>query len=247
MMDDLFIRLGLSQKESTAFLELVRLGACPVSTWAKHANINRTSMYVMMERFKSLGLVNTFVHKGIMYVQAIRMAEISALLYDKERVMETTRGLLEKYLADLQKLEKAHGITPKVRFYEGKNRVEAMYEEVVDERSFKAFFNPERVKRVMPVYFHKIPQMLKAHGGRAKELLIRCKEAEEYLSLYKSEKHEILMLPRDVKFSSDTIITEQKIFLVGYSEDDVVATEIWNEELAQTQSVLFDLVWEKTR
>ena len=85
IMDDLFIRFGLSQKESTAFLELVRLGACPVSTWAKHANINRTSMYVMMERFKSLGLVNTFVHKGIMYVQAIRMAEISALLYDKER------------------------------------------------------------------------------------------------------------------------------------------------------------------
>ena len=242
-MKDLLIRFGLNEKESTAFLELVRLGASPVSIWAKHTGINRSSMYVLLERLKKEGLVNTFTHKGIQYVQAIRVEELSALLYDKEAMIAKTRELFQKYLPELQKLEKTHGITPKVRFYEGKSRVEAMYEDVLKEKFFKAFFHPERVKRVMPEYFHKIPQTLRANRGTAKELLIECKEAQEYKKLYQSDKHEIAILPKGIVFSSDTIITKQKIFLVGYSEDDVVATEIWNEELAQTQLVLFDLVW----
>ena len=92
-------------------------------------------------------------------------------------------------------------------------------------------------------YFHKIPQALKANGGSAKELLISCKEAEEYIDLYQSAKHQIALLPHTITFSSDTIITKQKIYLIGYSASDVVGTEIWNEELAQTQSILFDFIW----
>ena len=52
-------------------------------------------------------------------------------------------------------------------------------------------------------------------GGRAKELLVNCKEAVEYKKIYASAKHEIFILPAGVTFSSDTIITKQKIYLVG--------------------------------
>jgi sugar-specific transcriptional regulator TrmB len=242
-MDKLFIELGLKEKESKIFFELVSLGASPISVWAKHCGIKRSSMYVILERFLTHGLVTTFTHKGVLHVQAIPMAEIPAILYDKETSVKNTRDLFIKNLIDLQKLEKTHDIKPKVRFFEGKSRVETMYEEVIKEKSFKAFFHPERVKASMSEYFHKIPQALKSDGGKAKELLIRCKEAEEYISLYQSEKHQIALLPRTITFSSDTIITKQKIYLVGYSTSDVVGTEIWNQELAETQSILFDLIW----
>ena len=163
--------------------------------------------------------------------------------------MEGFKNTLWKYcdwrkgLPDLQKLEKTHDITPKVRFYEGKSRVEAMYEEVIKEKSFKSFFHPGRVKSTMPEYFHKIHQTLKANGGTAMELLVACKEAEEYRDLYSSEKHKIKLLPASTSFSSDIIITKTKIYLIGYSKHDTVGTEIWNEELAHTQSVISDLVW----
>lgn len=242
-MQDLFIRLGLTPKESAAFLELVRLGGCPVSRWAKHAKINRSSMYVLLDRLKTQGLVTSFIHQGVLHVQAVSMGELPAILSDKQQSIELTRDLFIKHLPQLQKLESTHGLTPKIAFYEGKKRVEAMYENVMKEQSFKAYFHPGRMKALMPEYFHKIPQALKAKEGQAKELLIRCKEADEYINLYRSKSHQITLLPRSIKFSSDTIITRQKIYLVGYSSSDVVATEIWNEELAQTQSVLFDLIW----
>jgi len=242
-MNELFARLGLNEKETTAFLELVRLGARPISVWAKHSGINRSSMYVMLERLAKLGLVTTFIHKGTQHAQAIPVNELSVILNEKEEMISNTRAFLKKSLPQLQRIEKSHGITPKVRFYEGAHRVETMYNEVLKENSFKAFFHPGRVKAIMPEYFHKIPQTLKARSGKAQELLVRCREAKEYLSAYRTDKHRIALLPKEITFSSDTIITKQKIYLVGYGPQDVVGTEIWNEELAQTQSVIFDLVW----
>lgn len=242
-MEELFTKLGLSQKESAVYLELVRIGASPVSVWAKNSGINRSSMYVILERFMKDGLVTTFSHKGVLHAQAIPMAEIPALLHDKEVEVKQTRDLFIHSLIDLQKLEKTHHIKPKVHFYEGISRVENMYDQVLKEKSFKSFFHPERVKTIMPEYFHKIPLALKASGGMAKELLVKSKEADEYRLLYQSPRHQITLLPQSITFSSDTIITKEKIYLVGYSSTDVVATEIWNEELALTQSTLFDLIW----
>lgn len=242
-MHELFERFGLNHKETTAFLELLRLGTTPVSQWAKHAGINRSSMYVVLERLVKAGLATTFSHQNIQHVQAVPLPELTALLNDKEDFITETRNLLEKNLPELQKLIKTHTITPKVCFYEGKQRVEIMYEEVLKEPSFRAFFHPQRVKTMMPKYFHKIPQTLKARGGSAQELLVRCQEAEEYQNLYQSAKHQIILLPKQITFSSDTIITKEKIFLIGYGQEDVVGTEIWNEELAQTQTTLFDLLW----
>src|SRR3989338_5746461 len=105
-MESLFIRLGLKPKEATAFLELVRLGASPVSIWAKHTQINRSSMYVVLDRLTKSGLVTSFTHKGVQHVQAIPVAELSTILTDKQKFLASTREMLEKSFPELQKLEK---------------------------------------------------------------------------------------------------------------------------------------------
>lgn len=167
------------------------------------------------------------------------------LLEGKQREIETTKSILNTKLPELTALQSLNAITPKVQFYEGRLRVEAMYEEVLKEKSFCAFFNPERVRTMMPTYYHKIPLTIRNNNGAVKELLVNCKDAEEYKNLYASDRHEIAILPKGVVFSSDTIITKDKIFLVGYGKDTIVGTEIWNTELAQTQLTLFGLLWDK--
>lgn len=242
-MEDLFDQFGLDERESSLFLELVRLGACPVSAWAKQTKTNRSSMYVVLERLRKLGLVTSFTHLGVIYVQAIPMAELPAKLADRQGEIERARNNLIKSLPVLQKLEKTSGLVPKVTFYEGKNRVEMMYEHVLKEKVFMAFLNPEKIKKMMPKYYHKIPEVLRDNRGRARELLVNCEEAVEYKKLYNDERHEIKVLDTGVVFASDTIITDNKIFMVGYSESEVMGTEIWNEELAKTQKAVFEIVW----
>jgi hypothetical protein len=121
-----------------------------------------------------------------------------------------------------------------------------MYEHAMSEKSFKSYFHPGRIKALMPEYFHKIPLALRANKGKAKELLIDCAEAKEYRRIYASADHEIQILPKAITFSSDTIITAQKIYLVGYAQNDSVSTEIWNEELART-SRFFDIIYNQIK
>lgn len=242
-MNDLFSHFHLDEKETNAFLELVKLGASPVSVWAKHAQVNRSSMYVIADRLIAAGVVTLFAHRGVMHAKPIPMADLPSILERKRREIGEAKAVLVSRLPELAKLEATHTIRPTVQFYEGPARVALMYEEVVREPSFVSIFHPGRVKTMMPEYFHKIPQAIKARGGRVKELLVFCKEAQEYKGLYASARHAISILPEGVTFSSDTIITKQKIYLVGYGKATVVATEIWNSELAQTQFVLFDLLW----
>lgn len=242
-MDHLFERFGLDKKETAAFLELVRLGPSPVSVWAKHAGINRSSMYVLLDRLIQSGLVSEFDHQGVKHVQAVSMHNLESLLQKQQQALSDAQAVLLQNLPRLTKLEKSSKLRPNVRFFEGAHRVEDMYEDVLEESGFVAYFHPGRVKAMMPVYFHKIPQTLRDRGGKARELLVRSKEANEYISSYRSDKHQMKMLPIGVDFSSDTIITGEKIYLVGYAQGDVVGTEIWNKELAETQAKIFDLVW----
>lgn len=174
------------------------------------------------------------------------MAELPALLSDKQEDLNRTRELLVKNIPTLQQLEKTHGLIPKVTFYEGASRIETMYNHVLAEKSFRSYFHPGRIKKYMPEYFYKIPETLKKTGGSADELLVSCPEAIEYYSLYNSQRHHITILPSNISFSSDTIITEEKIFMVGYNEKAIVGTEIWNRELAHTQTVVFDLIKKST-
>jgi len=242
-IEPIFKQFNLNKKETEAFLELIKIGASPVSKWAQHTKIKRSSMYVIMEKLLKTGLVSTFAYGNIQHVQPIAVSKITTLLDQRQREIETTKSILNTELPELLALEKASSIIPKVKFYEGLLRVEAMYDEVLREKFFCAFFHPERVKTMMPNYYHKIAITLRNNGGRAKELLVNYQDAEEYKRLYKSARHEIAILPKGVTFSSDTIITKDKIFLVGYSKDTIVGTEIWNNELAQTQLTLFELLW----
>lgn len=243
IIESIFKQFNLNEKEIEAFLELVKIGPSPISNWAKHTKIKRTSMYVILERLLKTGLVSTFIHGNIQHVQPIAVSKITTLLDQKQREIDAAKSILGSQLSELLALEKVTSITPKVKFYEGSLKVEDMYEDVLKEKFFCAFFHPERVKSMMPNYYHKIALTLRNNGGRAKEMLVNCQDAEEYKSLYKSKKHEIAILPKGVMFSSDTIITKDKIFLVGYSKDTIVGTEIWNNELAQTQLTLFELLW----
>lgn len=242
-MNDIFSQFHLDEKETAAFFELVKLGASPVSVWAKRAGINRSSMYVIADRLIAAGVVTLFAHQGVMHAKPMPVADLPGILERKCGEIGEAKAILVSRLPELAKLEATHAIRPTVQFYEGPARVALMYEEVVKESSFVSIFHPGRVKAMMPEYFHKIPEAIKANGGKAKELLVRCKEAVGYKRLYTSAKHAISILPERVTFFSDTIITKQKIYLVGYGKDTVIATEIWNSELAQTQSVLFDLLW----
>ena len=244
-MKDLIKKIGANDKESETFLKLLELGAQPVSVIAKHMGVPRSSMYLVLDNLKKIRLVEEFDRCGIKYVKCIEPRAIFDVLKSRQRNVEHVMELLDERLPELEKLSNKLSITPKVNFFEGKEDVMRMYESVLKEKEFCAFFNPYSVKTVMPEYHDVIPQLLKRNGGRARELLVDCVEAKEYKKKYYSEKHQINILPKRMQFASDIIVCKDRIYMTSYGEDQVSAVVVFNNSLAEAQQVIFDEMWDK--
>src|SRR3989339_256391 len=185
-MKSLFRQLGINDKEMYAFLKLLELGAQPASVIAKHAGVPRSTMYLILDDLKKNHLIEEFNRANIKYFKCIPVKDIENILLAKIKMLENTLDILKNHMDELEALENRLSITPKVKFFEGKEAVMKVYEEVLKENEFLAFFNPYLVKKCMPEYHFKIPEALKLTGGKAKELLIACEEAREYKKLFNS-------------------------------------------------------------
>ncbi len=245
-MKQLFRKLGMNEKEIETFLRLLELGAKPISVIAKYVGTPRSTMYVIIEKLKSMNLVEEVARRGVLYVKCIPVKNIIPVLQERELGLRNTISLIKDKLPELEALENKLSITPTVKFFEGKKAVMEMYEEVLREKEFRAFFNPKLVKRVMPEYHFKIPQKLKGSGGKAKELLVDGPDAKEYQKKFSSLRHEIRILPKELVFSADMIMTKSAIYMISYGEKEISATAVHNPSLAEAQRIVFDLIWKST-
>ena len=242
-MEEFLQMLGASAKESRAFLVLLELGAQPVGTLARQLCLPRSSTYLILEKLEVLGLIESFERNKIKYVECISVEAVEDLIRAKERRVKQAKELYESKLPELKKLESRLSVTPKIKHFEGKEAVMRMYEEVLRAKSFDAIFNPQVVKKHMPEYHYAIPTLAGKGGVRLRELLVPGKEAEEYKKRFGGAGHEIRFLPKGVSLDADIIITDAEIYMVGYSGDEVSATEIRNPILAKAQRMLFEGWW----
>ena len=243
-MRELFKNLGADEKEAETFLKLLELGAQPVSVIARYMSVPRSTMYLILESLKKIGLVEEFDRSGMKYFKCIPVKDIADLLKAKESKIRHTLAIFEDSLPQLSSLENKLSVTPKVKFFEGKDAVMKMYEEVLKEKGFYCYFNPQVDNPVMKIYFDKVENSIKENKLNIKEFVVDCEKGREYAEKCVTDSHFIKILPKEMKFDSDNIICDDKIYMVSYGEKDVSAVKIFSESLVKTQRVLFEKLWE---
>src|SRR3989339_51008 len=97
-MKILFKTLGATEKEMQTYLKMLELGAQPVSVMAKYVGMPRSSMYAVLERLKSLHLIEEFDQHGLKYIRCIPVKMIKDLLQSKRRMLQQAMNVLEEKL-----------------------------------------------------------------------------------------------------------------------------------------------------
>lgn len=243
-MEQLFLNLGLSEKETEVLIKLIELGPRPVSTIAKHTGHPRSTTYAVLDRLRDLHLVEFFQHRNTKYARAISVDQIIDLYERKQLELEHSVTALSRSREELSKLEKKMSVTPKVRFYEGIPEVERMYEVIMSLPGYSAFFNPKALKESIPKYFYDLPKHYIKTGIKAREIMVACPEAFEYAQIHRSPNYRMRCLPPQHQFEADMLITEERVFLISYGDEQSVGTEIFDPNLARSQLAVFNALWE---
>lgn len=244
-MKDLFVNLGATETQMQTYLKLLELGAQPASVIARHVGVPRTTMYLILEDLKKLGLVEEFERARIKFFKSISANKIKDLIEAKESKLQYTKKLLENNLSGLINLENKLSITPKVKFYEGRDAVMKLYEDVLKESNYYAFFNPEVKNPIMEIYFDKIGKAICKNKLKVKDFVVDCKKGREYARKFNTAYHQIKVLPGEASFDADNIICRDKIYMISYGEKEVSGVEVFSESLAKSYMVMFEELWKR--
>lgn len=124
-------KLGLKDKEAAVYLSCLELGPSPVQNIARKAKVVRATTYVILESLLEKGLVTKYKEGKKTLFAAEPPRQLMRLLEKQKEDIDEKQHDLEVMLPELQVLMKASADRPTVRYFEGKEGLRAIRQEII--------------------------------------------------------------------------------------------------------------------
>ncbi|MCX6734613.1 MAG: hypothetical protein NTZ25_01740 [Candidatus Peregrinibacteria bacterium] len=245
-------KIGFSEKEAKVYMQLIRLGAQPVSTIAEKAGINRTTTYDIITTLTKRGLISSIKKGSATYFKALDPKNLLNYL-EREKVEQTKR--IEKQqkeisalLPALISLENPESTKPKVSFYEGEKGLRQAYEDTLtSSETILAYANVETMHEGLPNFFPEYYQ----RRGVEKKIHIKaiCPDNKISIERHKKDKKEnresILIPQSEYDFSPEINIYDDKVLIASWREK--MAIIIKSKEIADFHKKMYKLCWAQAK
>ena len=237
-------QLGLSGKEAKTYLVSLELG--PTSVWeiSKKAGLRRPTTYFNIDSLIKKGLMSSFEKGKKRYFSAESPERLISLITVQRRKAQALEEDLQRALPELNKIFDLVGERSRVRFFEGKEGIKAIQEDILRAKfnSLEEFVPLDEAYRIFPPspqdHRHKMDKKLKKIPRR---------------TIYSSEKKKLLekeglterryIDPKKSPFSTEIVIYGNKVSCINY-KGKLIGIIIESEEIVNSLRVMFDFAWE---
>lgn len=236
--------LGFTKKAAVTYVALLQLQLANAHRIAKAANVERTTVYDILEDLVRRGLATKSV-------QGKRQTYLAEPVERLVELVERQRTTVAEILPQLSALTGKAGRTPIVRFYDtidgarqavmdtirGKEKIRRDFASVESIVNFlgKRFIDrqvEERVRKEVHVRSLRSPEV----GGMAQKDWYLRPGTEKLL-------REVRYLPRRMGFTPVIFIHDDTVTVIS-SKEESYALVVQSKELAEALKVLFDSAWE---
>jgi len=240
------INLGFSQKEASVYLALLELGKRTVTPVARMANINRTTVYDILDSLAAKGLVSVSGKEPLQEYVAESPEKILSMV---ETQIKKDQANLQQAQNLIPQLKSLHNVTdrPKVMFYEGKQGMEQVYgDTLTSHETILAYANVNEMHAAMPDYFPKYYQRRTKKGIHIRAIIPSNKAGIERVNKDKEEARESALVPENkVYFSPEINIYDNKIMIASWKEKLGIIIE--SKEIATAMKTIYELAWAEAK
>ncbi len=234
-------RIGFSDKEVAIYLAALELGQASVLRIAHKAGIKRPTAYVILSALQEKGFIEVIPKGTTTLYQAVDPEKIF-------RGFDEGVSAFRTALPELRSIANASPGKPRVRFYEGKKSIMALYEKeifnaheilaLVDIRTLRSFISREELDG--------LAHSMKATGSAIREFIEDSAEAREYLK----EKNrlglgETKFLPANMRFDVDMLIYENTVAMIA--PKNMIAVLIEDASIATAHRQLLEFLWQNVK
>lgn len=236
-IQQVLIDSGLNELEANVYLAVLELGESTVLPIAKKAGIKRTYCYDILSSLANKGLVS--------YVQKNNRRRYQALDPKKMRILLKNRfENFQEVLPELSSLYKTSG-KPKVSFYEGKNGIVSIYEQLwgIDKADFIA--SPSHIEDALGDWIKSFSQKIFTNKNKfiTREIIPQNEPKAYYHRFYKKPYNQYRYLPKGINLTTDMMLFENKLALISYGSN-LHGVLIEDSSIVDTQKALFEIIWQ---
>lgn len=237
---------GFSEKETTVYIALLELGKGTVRQISSKAGINRTTGYDILGSLANKGLV-TVSGKEPKSEYAVEPPE--AITSYLKRVSEQMSDNIKKSEAIVPELELLHAKQnrPKIRFYEGREGLEHVYEDTLtSSEPIRAYATYDDMKDVLPGYFPDYFYRRAEKGISIRAIFPHTRAGRELSKDDEAQKRETAMIPADkYYFSPEINIYDNKVMIASWREKLGIIIE--SSEIADAMKKIYELAWAEAK
>lgn len=242
--------LGLTDKEAAVYLVCLELGPSPVQPIARKAKVVRATTYVVLDSLMKMGLMTKYKEGKKTLFSAETPRQLLRLLERQEDTIQEKQHDLELILPELQMLIKASGDRPSVRYFEGKEGLRAIRQEILMYvRSSDTLYNFTPADHLLAVFpddedTHYAQRLSK--GIVAKTIFTTRSEKikKEWFADTKNTLTERRFVsPEKFPVPAGMTIYRDRVGIASYT-GKLFGAIIEGEQVATMMQVLFTLAWE---
>jgi len=248
MLKNLLEQLNFTPKETSIYLALMELGSAKASEISKKTDINRTTVYDLLEILIKRGLVSKYKKGSSTFFNALEPENLITYLdrekQEKSQIIDKQKQKIQELMPQLLSLQDITTTKPKVRFFEGEKGMREAYEDTLTSKEMiLAYANVDTVHKGLPNFF---PEYYKRRA--AKKIFIRGIFPQTKLNIERSkhnqeEMRETKFLPsKEMTFSPEVNIYNNKMLIASWEEKMAIIIE--SKELADLQKLTYNLLWE---
>lgn len=240
MYENELIASGLSEKQAKIYIACVELGSTSVPEIARRAGIKRTTAYGVLDELVSMGLVNQSFKKKKKLFVAQEPQQIISLLKDRQRK-------IEEILPELSSLYANHSIRPKIIFFEGRDGLRKIYDDMLGCHSKEVRQIVRAKDHALVVGEEFVKKYISERVARGiTAYVLHPKSGDVYTSDRGREnvklKRFVRYLPPSAFYAAMIMIYDHKVAMVSTKKENF-GFIIESREFANTLTAYFDLMW----
>ena len=184
------------------------------------------------------GLVRYFIKSGVKYFETIEPEKLVYILQEREDQVKTI-------LPELKSLRARTTEKPKVEFYEGKEGIKTIHEDIIKTKPKEVlvYGNTEKHYEVMQWYFPRYIKERIKNNIRTRVITEKTKLTKEQIKDKENvELRQTKYFPIGFSFPTLKYIYGNKLAMISLG-DNIVGLILENKDITNTEKMVFELLW----
>jgi sugar-specific transcriptional regulator TrmB len=254
MLDHQLSQIGLTEKETRVYIELLKWGPQPVSVIAKKAKLNRSSSYELLTSLEKKGILSSFKKNKVKCFAANDPNCLISYLDSRTRNLEYQRMEILSSIPKFRELSSTFDFKkPVVSIFEGIEGVKhVLYDTSKTHDKILTYLCTDKFLKWGNKSFledYKDYRFINRNND-LRGISIICPEVKKFFgtcfSINEENSTEILYInpqKNEDFFENEISIYDNKIAIMHPEQGNEYGIIIESQEIASTNKIIFEMVW----